>query len=603
VNGAGRHTEAIRPARQEYTSRLAARRVAAHRLARLERRISNARLLVFVAAAVVALVAFDTHRLSPWWIALPALLFVGLVLRHDRVIRVRQQAQRAAAFYDRGLARLEDRWPGRGESGERFLEPSHPYANDLDLFGRGSLFELLCTARTRRGEETLAHWLCVPAPPDEVGARHAAVDELRLRLDLREDLARLGADVQAGLHSAALAAWSAAPAWVVPRAVRPVAALLAAIAVISALLWAATDVGPLPFVATLGAEAVLAGWLRRRVARVIHAVEQPARDLTLLAELLGRIEQERFGTPRLAQLRAALDTDGVPPSRRIARLVRLIHLLDARRNELFGALGAMLLWGTQLALAIESWRTTCGPAVARWLAVVGEFEALCALASYAYEHADDPFPEIVEDGPLFTAQELGHPLIPEGRCVRNDVSLGDVRVLIVSGSNMSGKSTLLRSVGTNAVLAFAGAPVRARRLRVSPLAVGASIRILDSLQTGTSHFYAEITRLRQLMDLTTGPLPVLFLLDEILHGTNSHDRGVGADALIRSFVKRGAIGLVTTHDLALARVAEALAPRAANVHFQDHLEDGQMRFDYHMHPGVVQKSNAVALMRAVGLEV
>jgi len=239
-----------------------------------------------------------------------------------------------------------------------------------------------------------------------------------------------------------------------------------------------------------------------------------------------------------------------------------------------------------------------------WLAAIGEFEALGALAGYAYEHADDPFPEIVDAGRGFEAEALGHPLIPGSRCVRNDVSLGEtLRVLIVSGSNMSGKSTLLRSVGINAVLALAGAPVRARRLRLSPVAVGASMRILDSLETGTSHFFAEITRLRQLMELTDGPLPVLFLLDEILHGTNSHDRGIGADALIRGFVARGAIGLVTTHDLALAQVANALAPRAANVHFQDHLEDGQMRFDYRMRPGVVQKSNAVALMRAVGLDV
>jgi len=278
--------------------------------------------------------------------------------------------------------------------------------------------------------------------------------------------------------------------------------------------------------------------------------------------------------------------------------------LDARRNELFGALAARVLWGTQLAFAIERWRTMYGPALARWLAAVGEIEALCALAGYAYEHPEDPFPEIVEAGPCFEAEGLGHPLIGAQRCVRNDVRLGaDCRVFVVSGSNMSGKSTLLRSVGTAAVLAQAGAPVRARRLRLSPLHVGASIRIVDSLQAGTSHFYAEITRLRQLMDLTGRQPPLLFLLDEILHGTNSHDRGIGAEAVIRGFVARGAIGLVTTHDLALARVAEQLAPRAANVHFEDHLENGQMTFDYRMRPGVVQKSNAVALMRAVGLEV
>ena len=188
--------------------------------------------------------------------------------------------------------------------------------------------------------------------------------------------------------------------------------------------------------------------------------------------------------------------------------------------------------------------------------------------------------------------------------MRNDLHLGDpVRVLIVSGSNMSGKSTLLRTVGINAVLALAGAPVRARQLRISPLALGATVRILDSLQAGSSHFYAEITRLRVLMDLARGPRPLLFLLDEIFHGTNSHDRQIGAAAIIRGFLNRGAIGLVTTHDLALTHIADSLAPQAANVCFEDQLENGQLVFDYCMRPGVVQKSNALALMRAIGLEV
>ena len=180
---------------------------------------------------------------------------------------------------------------------------------------------------------------------------------------------------------------------------------------------------------------------------------------------------------------------------------------------------------------------------------------------------------------------------------------GELRVLVVSGSNMSGKSTMLRTVGTNTVLGLAGAPVCARRLRLAPLAVGASIRIKDSIQEGTSRFYEEITRLRRITRITEGELPVLFLLDEILHGTNSHDRRIGAEAVVRGLVERGAVGLVTTHDLALAQVADALAPRGANVHFQDHLEDGRMVFDYRMQPGVVTRSNALALMRAIGLEV
>jgi DNA mismatch repair ATPase MutS len=235
---------------------------------------------------------------------------------------------------------------------------------------------------------------------------------------------------------------------------------------------------------------------------------------------------------------------------------------------------------------------------------VGEFEAFCSLAGYAYEHPADPFPDITPQGPCFVAEAVGHPLLPQSHCVRNDVALGeDLRVLIISGSNMSGKSTLLRTVGTNIVLALAGAPVRAQKLRLSPLAIGATLRIQDSLQRGSSRFYAEITRIRQLMDLTKGPLPLFFLLDEILHGTNSHDRQVGAEAIVRSLVDRGAIGFVTTHDLALAHIAETLAPRAANVCFEDQLSDGKLVFDYRMRPGIVRKSNALALMRAVGLEV
>jgi DNA mismatch repair ATPase MutS len=235
---------------------------------------------------------------------------------------------------------------------------------------------------------------------------------------------------------------------------------------------------------------------------------------------------------------------------------------------------------------------------------VGEFEALSSLAGHAYERPQDPFPELVEET-RFDGEGLGHPLIPEFRNVRTDLRLGDEgpRVLIVSGSNMSGKSTLLRTLGTNTVLALAGATVRARSLRLSPLQVGASIRIQDSLQAGASRFYAEITRLRQIVELTEQELPVLFLLDEILHGTNSHDRLIGAEGVVRGLTGRRAIGLVTTHDLALARIADELEPHAANVHFEDHLENGKMSFDYQLRPGIVQRSNALELMRSVGLEV
>jgi DNA mismatch repair ATPase MutS len=265
---------------------------------------------------------------------------------------------------------------------------------------------------------------------------------------------------------------------------------------------------------------------------------------------------------------------------------------------------AVLLWTPQLAFAIEHWRIQFGPDLARWIDAVGEFEALCSFAGFSYEHPDYAFPEIVDGSPRFEGVSIGHPLLAGDRCVRNDLTLsGENPVLIVSGSNMSGKSTMLRSVGVNTVLGLAGAPVCASEMRLSPIAIGASIRLQDSLLEGNSRFYAEILRLRQISELAQNELPVLFLIDEILSGTNSHDRGIGAEAVVRNLMESGALGLVTTHDLALTRLADSLSPRAANVHFQDHLEDGVIAFDYRVHPGVVTKSNALELMRAVGLDV
>jgi DNA mismatch repair ATPase MutS len=299
-----------------------------------------------------------------------------------------------------------------------------------------------------------------------------------------------------------------------------------------------------------------------------------------------------------------LEVKGLPPSRQIARLNRLVELADSRKNPIWLILSTPLFGGLHLAYAVEGWRKTAGAAVRRWLEAVGELEALVALGAYAYEHPADVFPELASGAVCLESEALGHPLLADAHTVRNEVVLNTgQRVLIVSGSNMSGKSTLLRAVGVNVVLAMAGAPVRARRMRLSPLAVGASIRVLDSLQSGRSRFYAEIQRLRQLFDITVGSVPLLFLLDELLQGTNSHDRRIGSQSIIQGLVRHGAIGLITTHDLALTEIASLPQQGAANVHFEDRIEDGRMVFDYQLRPGVVQKSNALELMRSIGLKI
>jgi DNA mismatch repair ATPase MutS len=242
---------------------------------------------------------------------------------------------------------------------------------------------------------------------------------------------------------------------------------------------------------------------------------------------------------------------------------------------------------------------------------VGKVKALSSMSAYAYEHPADPYPTVAATGAtgervtaVFSAAELGHPLLPRAQMVSNDVRLeAPIRVLVVSGSNMSGKSTLLRTVGVSVVMAQMGAPVRATSLRLSPLRLGATLRVQDSLQEGRSRFYAEITRVRELADIARGEVPLLFLLDELFHGTNSHDRLAGATGVLRDLIAHGAIGLVTTHDMALAAMADSLGGAALNVHFEDWFEGGEMRFDYRMKPGPVTRSNALALMRAVGLDI
>jgi len=598
-------------------------RLLAERRAEIARRDKHHRMLGYLKVASAVLVGLTlwmalVHMFSVFWVVLPAALLAGLSIFHEHLLRQLERRRRAQRYFERALARLDGNWADTGEAGERYLDAAHPYAQDLDIFGKGSLFELLSTARTHIGEDTLARWLLAPANPETLRFRHEAVDELRPRLDLREDLAIVAEEARTGVDPVSLAAWGEAPLmedrWLragtfaltalgVPAGCALVVYVMRQFGLVEMAEATMTQLRAF-FLIVMLVNFLSLHRVRLRVQAVVAAVDESAHELKLLSEVLVRLEREDFRSPTLAALRASLDAEGDPPSKRLARLNRLTELLDSRDHLVVRIAEPFTLWTTHLAFAVENWRRHNGVAVRRWLTATGEIEALCSLASHAFEHPADSFPEFTAESPWLEGEGIAHPFLPEKSAVRNDVRIGgELRLLLVSGSNMSGKSTLLRTLGINAVLAQAGAPVRARRLRMSPLAIGASIRITDSLQGGVSRFYAEILRLRQILDQTSGPLPVLFLIDEFLHGTNSHDRRIGAEALARGLVERGAIGLITTHDLALAEIAEGLGRRAANVHFEDHIESGRIQFDYALRPGVVRKSNAIELMRSVGLEI
>jgi hypothetical protein len=590
-------------AAEEYRQRLKDREYRVARREAVHIRLGNLRLVLVIVAAAMAWESLRRHAFSPWWMVLPLIVFVFVAAYHSRVLRARDLAQRAVSFYRIGLARVEGRWAGKGETGERFSDPHHVYAADLDLFGRGSLFELLSTARTRIGEETLAKWLLSPSTVNEILERHDAVRELPDQLDLREDLAILGEDASVGVYPEALWHWAEAPNQMKPEWLRGLAAILATAAVAGAVVWAYFGtITPLLCVVLI--EALLCYRMRKPLEEVLQGSEQAFRDLDLLSGALARIEQHKFRAPRLRSLHGELSSQRLASSHAIARLSTIVNLNDSRGNLLVRILDVPFMYSVQVAFAAERWRRAHGHAVLSWLRVIGEIEALLCLATYSYEHPDDPFPEFIQGAACFDASGIGHPLIQAGTCIRNDVYLSDAtHILLVSGSNMSGKSTLLRTVGVNVVLAMAGAPVRAQHLRLTALQVGASIRVNDSLQDGSSRFYAEITRLRQLFDLAGDNPPLLFLLDELLQGTNSNDRRIGAEGIVRALLKRGAIGLVSTHDLALADIGGSLSGQLHNVHFQEEFESGKMHFDYKLREGVVTKSNGLALMRSIGLDV
>lgn len=547
-----------------------------------------------------------SHRERGWGVPTAvAVAFVALSVFIALLERRTRLHESEVGYYQAGLDRLEGRKPEGAPEGTRFADPAHPYALDLDVFGPASLFSLLCAARTGAGQATLARWLSQPAAVGEVEERQRAVAELGKLLSLRRDLWLAGGVVGKQVREQALEAWLSAPTTAVSRAQRLTTCVVGLFGILA--LYAFVEPRYLGVAAII---VLLQRWFASRHRALVKSVEanvfQRAYELRVIARVAGLLERQRFESPRLTALVAGISEDGKAASQHVLRLVRLVDWFESRHNQLFAVIAWALLLPEQLAFAIEAWRARHGAMAVRWLAAIGEMEALASLATFAFEHPEFPFPTLdpAADAPRLSASGLGHPLLPAKVRVTNDLGLdANCRILVVTGSNMSGKSTLLRSVGVNVALAQAGAPVCATQMTLTPLQIGASLRAQDSLEQGVSRFFAEIKRLQAILAMAKGNPPVLFLLDEILNGTNSQDRREGADAVVRKLLERGAIGLLTTHDLALSALVDSAGIRGVNIHFQDTLEGDKLLFDYKIRPGVVTRRNALDLMRMVGIEL
>jgi MutS domain V len=579
------------------------------REARLEGRVSLLRLAAFfgAAAALTGGVTQGSPRLWALSLGLGALFFAG-VIAHARLAKKRRELAVRMAFQRHELARLGSALDALPPSLGRAPE-GHPYAGDIDLCGPGSLLQRIDTTTTAAGEAALVAALTRAAELPLIRARQGAVSALADAVDTREALAVAGGLAQRGrdkLNHAPFFALIARPSVFATHAwLRPALYVGSALTAAAGLL-VLLDIAPSRVLLLC---ALVNGLILYASSGATHAT------LSLLTARLGFAEAyvgmfevlERHGlsSPHLTSLREGLAVQGALPSTILARLARLEGLAQLRtQGPLYIVLNTLTLWDLWCLTRIERFIADVGPHCQAWFNAVAELEVCAALAALHYADPSSTLPEVVEAGSGLTVEGLEHPLLAHDARVANDLSLpGPGSALVITGSNMAGKSTLLRALGLNVALALAGGPVCAKAMRIGRVRLRASMRIDDSLQRGASYFHAELSRLRSVVgELDDGP-PVLFLLDELLRGTNAHARHKGARAVVLHLLRHRALGLVATHDIALSELAAELPGQVDNVHFTDVFEDGEMRFDYRLRPGVVKTSNALRLLALAGVDV
>jgi len=548
------------------------------------------------------------YGVGSWWpVLLIIAVFVGLIVLYVRLNANLNRIQRLLVFHEHNLARVDGSQPQSGLTGEEFRTPAHLYDRDLNILGPNSLFGLLGTVRTGIGQRGLARFLLDPASHDEAQARQQAVEELTPLTTLREDIALLGASRFEQASATTLDKWLDDTPPTFHPAVRIVLSLTSAalvVLIIVGFFHFATWSALFPNLAVVFAlHTAVAAMVRSRVVPILEA-SKIANQMQMFSDGLALLQKQPCTSARLVALQQASHepTDAIAA---MGRVQSYFVIVEQRNKEWYYVLSLLLAAGTHAAIAIANWKRTHAPAMKLWLATWAEFEALNALANYAFEHPENIYPEILPDAApaTFEAIALRHPLLPN--CVPNDIALNPTtRFYLISGSNMSGKSTLLRAIGTNTVLALAGAPLPATSARISPAKLCASLALTDSLAEAKSKFLAEVERLHAILAVANSAAapPVIFLIDEIFSGTNSSDRLAAASAVIRALVASNTVGALSTHDLALTDIATP-ALHGLNVHMASPDPADPLAFDYILKPGVNTSSSALAILRLIGIDI
>ncbi len=604
-------------ARGEYESRVARYTTALAALDRQGARLANGRMATFLGFVGLLLARIFQDKLSslagvPGSVVLLASFaslagYVALAIVHARVLREEEFSRVKLSLNHRGLQRLDGKWHDFPSTGEGKIPDGHVYGGDLDLTGKGSLFQRLDDTGTAAGEARLFGWLLEPAPnAEEVRSRQAAVRELGPELDFRQSLvaeSRLAGKKDKANPSRFLE-WAEAPSsltgirWAWPIAhVLPVFTLGAGFFAANELITA------LPFWIGLLAQIAIILATRKPIAAMWNAVTLGERGFVRFEETFRAIDAQKFKGERLSVLQKGLQ-DGPPVSTRLQHFTRLLALAELKHSgQMHPIINALTLWDLLVLFRLDRWRESYGKGVRKWFEALAELEALSSFAGWHFERPDDAFPEVSDSPVMVEAVELGHPLLEKP--VRNDVSFkGPGSAMVITGSNMSGKTTLMRATGLNTVMALAGLPVCAKSMKVSRVQVLTSMRVKDSLERGMSYFYAEVTRIKTVLDTAkTHRDRCLFFLDELFMGTNARERQIASRQLMLMLLDLGAAGAVTTHDLSICELAKERPEHIRNVHFRDEMKNGDMTFDYRLREGVVTTTNALEVLRRAGVEV
>ncbi len=598
-------TPTVEP-REAYANRLREVSEQVRELSQRDQLFVRIRTGIFLGALLLGILCIGESKYISWlWMLVPTVIFLGLLPFHQSCLRKLSLAQAICRFHESRLSRLDRSFGTAVVDGAEFADELHPWTQDLDVFGRGSLFQMLNECRTLPGRRQLASWMTDVCDGETIRVRQARAQGLKQELTLREELACIPDSANWKTAEVFLQQWVQEPAQPISLWVLVWSSLvgMAAIPIIALVMLDMMSLKYLLLMIVLQTPAVL--MTRRQIRQTATQMDNVDTALRQFGQVIEVFEQHHVEEPAVRDLQNRFHSESETASHAIRRLGRLTQWLNnAMRNQFFAPIAWACGLFVLLTHLLECWRRQHGRDVSDWLETVACLEATVSVAGYSFDHPQDCLPEISDTEPELIAEDLGHPLLKNESCVRNSVQLTKATpLMLVSGSNMSGKSTFLRSIGSSVVLTLCGSVVRASRFRTHPFQLATSMRVSDSLQEGRSLFFSVVRRLKTVVDLAERPRIVLFLLDEILHGTNSHDRRRGAEAVIRSLVAHHALGIVTTHDLALTQIADTMSSQAVNKHFEDTIVDDTMTFDYKLRDGVVERSNAIELMRMLGLDV